>query len=155
VLRGPAGAAALPHGRSSACTGVEEDDDERATDPHAGPGRLRAGAGCRRARGERGPQDDPHTKNLHPLGHIQEPRSLINPRVGNTKIHTDIAFWAKLAFQGNWDGFTIRDIAAPGNPTTISPTSCDGTQGDIVVWESILVRSWTRPPAHPGRSGRA
>jgi hypothetical protein len=102
-----------------------------------------------------GHKTDPHTKNLHPLGPNQEHRSLINPRVGNTNIHTDIAFWAKLAFQGNWDGFTIRDLAAPGNPTTISPTSCDGTQGDIVVWESILVRSWTRPPAHPGRSGRA
>jgi hypothetical protein len=33
-----------------------------------------------------GHKTDPLTKNLHPLGHIEEPRSLINPRVGNTNI---------------------------------------------------------------------
>jgi hypothetical protein len=92
-----------------------------------------------------GHKTDPHTKNLHPLGHIEEPRSLINPAVGNTNIHTDIAFWGNLAFQGNWDGFTIRDISAPGNPKTVSHTSCDGNQGDIVVWDDILVRSWNAP----------
>jgi hypothetical protein len=100
-----------------------------------------------------GHKTDPHTKNLHPLGHIEEPRSLINPRVGNTNIHTDIAFWGKLAFQGNWDGFTIRDIASSGNPKTISHTSCDGNQGDIVVWKNILVRSWNTPAGTPGPFG--
>jgi len=100
-----------------------------------------------------GHKSDPRTKNIHPLGHIQEPRSLINPRVGNTNIHTDIAFWGKLAFQGNWDGFTIRNISAPGNPRTISHTSCAGNQGDIVVWEDILVRSWNTPAGSPGPFG--
>jgi hypothetical protein len=96
--------------------------------------------------------DDPRTNNIHPKGHIEEPRSLIRPGE-DPNIHTDIAFWGKLAFQGNWDGFTIRDIRAPGNPRTISHTSCDGNQGDIVVWENILVRSWNTPAGAPGPFG--
>jgi hypothetical protein len=79
---------------------------------------------------------------MHPLGHIEEPASLLNPAVGNPDIHTDIAFWGDLAIQGNWDGFNIRDISSPGNPKQISRTFCDGNQGDVVVWDDIVVRSW-------------
>jgi hypothetical protein len=85
---------------------------------------------------------DPRTKNMHPMGHIEEPASLLNPAVANPDIHTDIAFWGDLAFQGNWDGFNIRDISAPGNPTQVSRTFCQGDQGDVIVWEDVLVRSW-------------
>jgi hypothetical protein len=93
-----------------------------------------------------GHRDDPRTKNLHPLGHIEEPRSttaLFNPEApGDPRIHTDIAFWGQTAFQGNWLGFSIRDIRAPGNPRPVSFTECTGGQGDLVVWEHILVRTW-------------
>lgn len=97
--------------------------------------------------------DDPRTRNLHPMGHIVEPASLLNPDVGNTNIHTDIAFWGDLAFQGLWDGFNVRDISAPGNPKHVSTTSCDGNQGDMVVWDDILVRSWNTPAGTPGLFG--
>ena len=51
-----------------------------------------------------GNEEDPRTANLHPMGHIEEPRSLI--RAGaDPNIHTDIAFWGKHAFQGTWLGF--------------------------------------------------
>ena len=89
-----------------------------------------------------GHDDDPRTKNLHPLGHIEEPASLLT---GPPTIHTDIAFWEKLAVQGNWLGFNIRDISAPGNPKQISFTSCAGDQGDVIVWDDIVVRSWNSP----------
>ncbi len=92
-----------------------------------------------------GHTDDPRTRNLHPMGHIVEPASLLNPDVGNPDIHTDIAFWGDYAFQGSWLGFNIRDISAPGNPRQVSYTSCEGNQGDMVVWEDILVRSWNSP----------
>ncbi len=85
---------------------------------------------------------DPRTKNLHPMGHIVEPASLINPAIGNPNIHTDIAFWGKLAYQGSWLGFNIRDISAPGNPKQVSFTSCTGNQGDMIIWDNVLVRSW-------------
>jgi hypothetical protein len=88
---------------------------------------------------------DPRTKNLHPKGHIVEPASLLNPAVGNPDIHTDIAFWGRLAIQGNWDGFNIRDISDPDNPTQVSRAFCDGAQGDVIVWEDIVVRTWDAP----------
>ncbi|MAT99597.1 MAG: hypothetical protein CL608_20840 [Anaerolineaceae bacterium] len=92
-----------------------------------------------------GHEADPRTKNLHPMGHIVEPASLLNPNIGNPNIHTDIAFWGSYAFQGSWLGFNIRDISAPGNPKQVSFTSCTGNQGDVVVWENVLVRSWNSP----------
>ncbi len=89
-----------------------------------------------------GHDDDPSTENLHPLGHIEEPASLLT---GPPTIHTDIAFSGKYAFQGNWLGINIRDISAPGNPKQVSFTECEGSQGDVVVWDDILVRSWNSP----------
>lgn len=91
-----------------------------------------------------GHDDDPRTKNLHPMGHIVEPASLLTGE-GGGNIHTDIAFWGKHAFQGSWLGFNIRDISAPGNPKQVSFTSCAGNQGDIVIWDNVLVRSWNSP----------
>jgi len=105
-----------------------------------------------------GHKTDPRTKNLHPMGHIFEPKVLggaeFDP-IGQPEgdIHTDIAFWGKYAFQGNWDGFNIRNIAAPGNPKQVSRTFCDGNQGDIVVWDDVLVRSWNTPAGTPGPFG--
>ena len=89
-------------------------------------------------------QDRPRTSNLHPMGHIEEPRNLL---AGDLNINTDIAFWGKHAFQGTWrGGFTVRDISAPGNPRTVGEvTDCDGPQGDVVVWDNILVRTWDQP----------
>ena len=63
-----------------------------------------------------GHSTDPRTPNMHPLGHIEEPASLLNPAVGNPDIHTDIAFWGTLAVQGNWDGFNILEKLRE-NPT--------------------------------------
>lgn len=88
--------------------------------------------------------DDSRTKNLHPMGHIIEPASLTSG-AGGGNIHTDITFWGHYAFQGSWFGFNIRDISAPGNPKQVSFTSCRGNQGDVVVWENILIRSWNSP----------
>lgn len=91
-----------------------------------------------------GHEEDPRTKNLHPLGHIEEPASLLTGE-GGGNIHTDIAFWGKHAFQGSWFGFNIRDISAPGNPKHVSSTTCEGDQGDVIVWDDVLVRSWNTP----------
>src|SRR3970040_1273009 len=87
-------------------------------------------------------RDDQHTRNVHPMGHDLDPATFFGEPDGIRHIHSDIAFWGRLAFQGNYDGFHIRDISAPGNPKLIVHQGCNGDQGDIVVWENILVRSW-------------
>jgi hypothetical protein len=86
-----------------------------------------------------------YTKNLHPLG--------FSPR-GNTTspftANTDLAFWGRLAYHGNYDGFRIIDISAPAKPRElVDYRGCAGNQGDVVVWENVLVRSWNSP-APPG-----
>jgi hypothetical protein len=91
-----------------------------------------------------GHEADPITTNLHAVGHIEEPASLLTG-AGGGNIHTDIAFWGKHAFQGSWLGFNIRNIAAPGTPKQVSFTDCTGNQGDMIVWDKVLVRSWNSP----------
>jgi hypothetical protein len=92
-----------------------------------------------------GAQPDPggdfdRTPNLHPQG--------LSP-FGNTPspftANSDLAFQGKLAFQGHYDGFRIIDISSPARPRQVFFQECFGNQGDVVVWEEILVRSWNSP----------
>ena len=89
----------------------------------------------------------PHTANMHALGHSPNPASFLEdpPGPAPPEVNSDIAFWGNLAFNGNYDGFRIIDISEPGDPQEISHPRCQGNQGDIVVWEDMLVRSWNSP----------
>lgn len=83
----------------------------------------------------------PHTRNIHALGHSPQPGSFLVPD-GQRTVNSDLAFQGNLVFNGNYDGFRIVDTTEPGDPQLVSWTHCNGDQGDIVVWENILVRSW-------------
>ena len=80
-------------------------------------------------------------KNLVPLGESANTDTLAN---------SDMAFWGDMAFVGTWEGFRILDISNPANPTPIRDyTHCNndgaglgGGQGDLIVWENLLVRGW-------------
>jgi hypothetical protein len=82
----------------------------------------------------------PHTPNMQALGHSPDPGSFELPD-GQRDVNSDLAFWGNLVFQGDYDGFRIM-TRNPDNPRLISRTRCNGDQGDIVVWDHILVRSW-------------
>jgi hypothetical protein len=80
------------------------------------------------------------------------------PITGN--IATDMAFWGDRAIVGLWDGFMVIDISNPSTPQTLLRyTDCDpqeigrGNQGDVMIWENLLIRSWNSntpgPPASP------
>jgi hypothetical protein len=86
----------------------------------------------------------PHTKNIQAKGHSPHPATIPDP-TGPVHINSDLAFWGKVAFNGNYDGFRVIDISDPDNPQEISHPRCSGDQGDIVVWNDILVRSWNSP----------
>jgi hypothetical protein len=80
---------------------------------------------------------------MHALGHSPDFGSFLLPD-GQRDANSDLAFWGDLVFHGDYDGFRIlRD--SPGNPQEISRTRCNGDQGDIVVWEDVLVRAWNAP----------
>ncbi len=88
----------------------------------------------------------PHTPNIHTLGHSPQPGTFAAPD-GQRTVNSDIAFWGNLAFNGNYDGFRIIDVSEPGDPVLLSHTHCNGDQGDIVVWQNLLVRSWNSKKA--------
>jgi hypothetical protein len=83
----------------------------------------------------------PHTPNMHALGHSEHLSPFLLLPDGVRHPSSDLAFWGNYVFQGDYDGFRII-TDSPGDPTEISWTHCNGDQGDIVVWENLLVRSW-------------
>jgi hypothetical protein len=82
-----------------------------------------------------------HSQNMHPMG--GSPReNTVSPFTANS----DLAFWGRLAYHGNYDGFRILDIREPDNPVVLNDyRDCAGNQGDVIIWETILVRSWNSP----------
>ncbi len=84
----------------------------------------------------------PHTPNIHAKGHSPHASSFEGLVDGVRHINSDIAFWGHYAFDGNYDGFRVIDISDPDNPQEVVWQHCNGDQGDIIVWNNILVRSW-------------
>ncbi len=85
------------------------------------------------------------TDNMHALGHSPHPAQFFGVPTAQRQISSDLAFWGDLAIQGNYDGFRVVDISAPGDPKVLSHPRCNGDQGDVVVWDNIVVRSWNSP----------
>jgi hypothetical protein len=93
------------------------------------------------------------TDNLEPKGHSARnvPLEAASPVDGI--YNSDLAFWGKRAFQGTYEGFRIIDIRSSSRPKEIinyaecSPGTTQGNQGDVIVWDDILVRSWNSPAA--------
>jgi hypothetical protein len=90
-----------------------------------------------------------YSANMHPLGISERSVPLSGP--GSAVFNSDLAFWGSHAIQGSYDGFRIIDISAPANPREIVEyTGCvagtaTANQGDVIVWEDVLVRSWNSP----------
>jgi len=77
-----------------------------------------------------------YTANMHPMG--------FSERTGT--ITSDLAFWGKLAVQGNFVGFRLIDITEPDNPVQVLDyRDCAGNQGDVLIWANLLIRSWNSP----------
>lgn len=92
-----------------------------------------------------GHRDDPHTRNLHPLGHTDDNRPVAS---FEDPFFTDIAFWDGRAYQGTWSGgFRIIDIRSPLRTRVLSEVSCGEFQGDIGVWDDLVFRSIDFPVA--------
>ena len=97
-----------------------------------------------------------YSQNMHPMGYSA--RAVPFTGAGSAVLNSDLAFWGKRAFQGTYEGFRIIDITEPDNPVEIENfTDCvrgtsTGNQGDIVVWENVLVRSWNSPAPAAGSS---
>ncbi|MFG1702625.1 LVIVD repeat-containing protein [Nonomuraea sp. M3C6] len=80
------------------------------------------------------------SKNMHAIG-FSPKANTITPFTANS----DLAFWRNRAYQGHYNGFRILDISNRNNPKEIAFQECLGDQGDVVVWDKILIRSWNSP----------
>src|SRR5262245_393584 len=82
-----------------------------------------------------------HSQNMHPMG-FSARENTETPFTANS----DIAFWDKLAVHGNYDGFRLVDITEPDNPVElVDYRGCAGNQGDVLIWQNLVVRSWNSP----------
>jgi hypothetical protein len=82
------------------------------------------------------------TNNMHPMG-FSFREGYVPGSFGT--FGSDLAFWGDKAYHGTWDGFRILDISSPGDPVElINYHGCahPSGQGDVVVWDNILVRTW-------------
>ncbi len=73
-------------------------------------------------------------RNLRLVANRPQQAPLVN-------INSDLAFWGKYAFQGNYNGFAINDISNPDAPQIVSQVLCPGSQNDISVWKNLLFLS--------------
>jgi hypothetical protein len=85
--------------------------------------------------------------NLVALGESPEPASFLDEPP--LRVNSDLAFSGDLAFQGSYDGYRIVDISSPDNPTEIADVSCNGNQGDVIVYGDIVIRTVDRPQRLP------
>ncbi len=86
------------------------------------------------------------SKNMKPLGFSE--RAVPFTGAGSGAFNSDLAFSGRNVIQGTYQGFRIVDVADPEKPRELVNfqdcvrDSTDGSQGDIVVQGSILLRSW-------------
>jgi len=90
-----------------------------------------------------GHDNDPRTKNLHPMGDTNDNRPV---ETFGEAFFTDAAFQGKIAYQGTWiGGFRTINIAAPGKPKVLAEVDCGVEQGDIGVYGNLVFRSIDLP----------
>jgi hypothetical protein len=112
---------------------------------------LPAGAASKRSEPPEAVSTYTWTDNLEPKGHSARNVPLTNATPGAGVYNSDLAFWRDLAFQGTYQGFRIIDISSSRRPREIlnyadcTPGSAEGSQGDVIVWDDILVRTWDAP----------
>ncbi|MGH2682113.1 MAG: LVIVD repeat-containing protein [Actinomycetota bacterium] len=99
----------------------------------------------------------PHTDNMVSMGHSPHEAAFLSEPAVSRHVNSDLAFWGRRAFNGNYNGWRTIDIADPNSPVELDwYDECNGDQGDIVVWNNVLVRSWNSPAPDPaGPNGRS
>lgn len=84
---------------------------------------------------------DQHSQNMKLLSNV--PRSA-------TATQSDLAFWGRHAFAGNYLGFRVIDISDPEAPLVVSDFRCNGAQSDLSVYGNLLFQSVDAPQNHGG-----
>ncbi len=83
------------------------------------------------------------SKNLKILGSAPKTSEV------RTYRNSDLAFWGKNVFAGNYEGFRIIDASDPENPSVVSDFDCPGAQHDVSVWKGLMFLSIDAPLTGP------
>lgn len=90
------------------------------------------------------PSPESTSANMHLLAEV--PKTTTDPTYRNS----DLAFWGRLAYAGNYQGFRIIDMSDPEAPVVLSDYACPGAQHDVSVWDGLLFLSIDAPRSGPG-----
>jgi hypothetical protein len=87
-----------------------------------------------------------YTPNMTPVGYSPNVIPFLP-----SPYNSDLAFKGDYAFMGTNDGFVVIDVKDPAKPQQVHLNkSCTTSQGDLVVYGNILVRSWDSPTSASG-----
>ncbi|MEV0973703.1 hypothetical protein AB0I59_34310 [Microtetraspora glauca] len=100
-----------------------------------------AAGGTARASADLGTDEILHSPNITPIANVP----LEAPFDGNRSWNSDLAFQGDYAFAGNYDGFTVHDIADPAHPKVVTRVLCPGGQNDVSVSGDLLFVSVDDP----------
>jgi hypothetical protein len=86
---------------------------------------------------------------VNPIGYSARQIPLANAEPGAGSFNSDLAFWGTTAVQGTYAGLRLVDVTEPGEPVEIvnwedcaSRFNSQGNQGDVIIWENLVIRSW-------------
>jgi hypothetical protein len=82
------------------------------------------------------------TSNITDHGDVPSGDGDAEVEPADSTFNTDLAFWGNTAYQGNYNGFRIIDVTNKEAPVLLNRTECNGSQGDVMIWENLLFRSW-------------
>ena len=54
-------------------------------------------------------------------------------------VNSDMAFWGRRGYVGNYSGFQIYDLSSPAHPRKLVDYICFGPQNDPIVWKNKLL----------------
>ena len=90
------------------------------------------------------PSPESTSPNMHLLAAVE--KTTTDPTYRNS----DLAFWGRYVYAGNYLGFRIIDASDPEAPVVLSDYSCPGSQHDVSVWDGLLFLSIDAPRTGPG-----
>jgi hypothetical protein len=90
------------------------------------------------------------TSNLVPLGDVPSGDLDAEVEPADSTFNTDLAFKGNMLYQGNYNGFRIIDVTNKAAPVLLKRLdNCDGSQGDVMIYDELLIRSWDVSSRNP------
>jgi len=90
-----------------------------------------------------------YSDNMQPFGYSPREIGLASGSERAGSFNSDLAFWGPMAVQGTYAGFRLINISATGRPREVnnwedcaSNANSQGNQGDVIIWENLVIRSW-------------